>query len=172
GNTITLTSKSSVTISNARVKDGKTLILGGLIRETSASSWDKIPFLSDLPIAGALFRASASNAKTRTELVIMVTPRIIKEEGVPYFRKQWREQSAYGNHKNDSSDYSDSELNPIVPAGNKPDASNPLGGLKPLQNKGQGQSKEAFKSTSNSKAGSNNITSPRTALPLFSEVLK
>lgn len=95
GNLITLISSNTLNIARSRVKDGQTLVLGGIIREGATTSWRRIPFLSDLPILGAMFRAASSNNDTRSELVILVTPHIIKEEGVPYFRKGWQERMSY-----------------------------------------------------------------------------
>jgi general secretion pathway protein D len=76
------------TIASARVKDGQTLAIGGLLRDTRNESWDKIPGLANLPIVGAMFRSttSAGNTTQRTELVVLVTPHILKEEvNSPYF---------------------------------------------------------------------------------------
>jgi len=55
---------------------GKTVILGGLIRENNSSSDNGVPVLRDLPVLGNLFK-SQGESKTRTELVVMLTPRII-----------------------------------------------------------------------------------------------
>ena len=70
------------------MKDGQTLAIGGLLRDTRNESWDKIPGLANLPIVGAMFRATTSsgNKTERTELVVLVTPHILKEEvNSPYF---------------------------------------------------------------------------------------
>jgi type II secretory pathway component GspD/PulD (secretin) len=96
--TITLTSNSNLSVQDVRVQDGETLVLGGLIQELSTAGVAKFPFLSDIPIIGALFRANQTNTTTRSELLILVTPHIIKEEGVPYFRKDWRDQLSYAQY--------------------------------------------------------------------------
>lgn len=59
------------------VKDGETVVIGGLIttRETEAES--KVPVLGDLPGVGALFRTT-TRRNTRTELLIAMTPTIIR----------------------------------------------------------------------------------------------
>ena len=59
---------------DARIKDGETLVLGGLIREEDIQAVQKIPLLGDLPIFGALFR-NTTFSKTRNEVVIMLTDR-------------------------------------------------------------------------------------------------
>ncbi|MCY7294372.1 secretin N-terminal domain-containing protein [Alteromonas sp. a30] len=55
---------------------GQTLVLGGLIRENNSSDDSKIPLLGDIPVVGKLFR-SDSRSTSRTELVVLITPRII-----------------------------------------------------------------------------------------------
>ena len=74
----TLLNRRKLDLKNVRIKDGETLVIGGLIRETDAKTVQKIPVLGDLPIIGAAFRSS-STGKTKTELVIMITPKIIND---------------------------------------------------------------------------------------------
>ncbi len=74
----TLLARRNLDIKNVRIKDGETLIIGGLIQETTNKSVSKIPILGDLPGIGAAFRSSTSE-KVKTELVIMITPKIIKD---------------------------------------------------------------------------------------------
>lgn len=74
----TLLSRRNLDIKNVRIKDGETLIIGGLIQETTNKSVSKIPILGDLPGIGAAFRSTTSE-KVKTELVIMITPKIIKD---------------------------------------------------------------------------------------------
>jgi type IV pilus assembly protein PilQ len=69
---------------SARVRDGQTLILTGVISDSDSESVRKWPILGDMPIVGQFFRSSGSNRDKR-ELVIMVTPRIINDgEGGAY----------------------------------------------------------------------------------------
>lgn len=75
----------SMNLSGVRVKDGETLVIGGLLRETAQTDISKVPGLSKLPIVGAMFRATNTNNKEKTELVLMVTPHILKENAVSYF---------------------------------------------------------------------------------------
>ena len=60
----------------AVIEDGKTLVLGGIIYERGGSSRSGIPFLSRIPIIGALF-GTHSYFKDKAELIIMVTPHVI-----------------------------------------------------------------------------------------------
>ncbi|MBA3526266.1 MAG: type II and III secretion system protein family protein [Sphingomonas sp.] len=56
---------------------GQSFMLGGLLRNVNTNSVDKAPFLGDLPILGALFRSS-SYRRQETELVIVVTPYLVR----------------------------------------------------------------------------------------------
>ncbi|NMA28268.1 MAG: AMIN domain-containing protein [Burkholderiales bacterium] len=63
--------------STMRVKDGDTIVLGGLISESQRHSVSKIPLLGDLPIFGPLFR-SVTDSADRNEVILMMTPHIMK----------------------------------------------------------------------------------------------
>jgi general secretion pathway protein D len=60
-----------------KVKNGETRLLGGLFQETISVTNNKIPFLSDLPGLGRLF-VSGNNERRRTDVLISLTPRIVK----------------------------------------------------------------------------------------------
>lgn len=74
----TLLQRRNLDLKNIRIKDGETLILGGMMREDEQKNVSKIPVLGDLPGIGPIFRSS-STIKTKQELVIMITPKIIKD---------------------------------------------------------------------------------------------
>jgi len=63
---------------SARVRDGQTLILTGVISDRDTEAVTKWPILGDIPIIGQFFRNSGSN-RAKRELVILVTPRIIND---------------------------------------------------------------------------------------------
>lgn len=63
-----------------RVRDGETVIIGGLMQEESRKTHTKIPLLGDIPIIGQLFH-SVSEQQATTELAIFVTPRILSQTG-------------------------------------------------------------------------------------------
>ncbi len=65
---------------NLVAQDGQTIIIGGLIREDISKSRAGIPFLSRIPILGYLF-GNTVNEKTRNELIILLTPRVIRNIG-------------------------------------------------------------------------------------------
>jgi type IV pilus assembly protein PilQ len=60
------------------VKDGQTIVLGGLRKKDVTQQINKIPLLGDLPVVGSLFRFEGENNVT-SELVVFITPRIIDE---------------------------------------------------------------------------------------------
>ncbi len=79
GNQITLLSRREAVSQNIKLRDGETFVMGGLIQETDTNSLAKYPGLSDLPIIGALMRNSNRN-HSRTELLVVLTPHIVKED--------------------------------------------------------------------------------------------
>ena len=62
------------------VKDGETIVIGGLIQQKLEKTDSKIPLLGDIPLLGALFRAS-SESVSRTEVLIVLTPHVIVSPG-------------------------------------------------------------------------------------------
>lgn len=63
------------------VNNGETVVLGGVYEQTRSDESEKVPFLGDLPVAGALFR-NTRKVDDKSELLIFVTPKIIKEMGL------------------------------------------------------------------------------------------
>ncbi len=66
------------TDTNVIVKDGETVVIGGLIQDTQSEDVYKVPILGDIPLLGALFRKK-STSRTRKELLIFVTPKVLGE---------------------------------------------------------------------------------------------
>ena len=58
------------------VQSGQTVLLGGLIREDNTNSNTGVPLLSSIPVVGNLFK-STDNQRTRTEIIVLITPRVI-----------------------------------------------------------------------------------------------
>ncbi len=59
-----------------RVKDGETIVIGGLLSETDRKNVSKLPILGYLPIVGFLFQ-NVTIEKAETEIVFMITPYVI-----------------------------------------------------------------------------------------------
>lgn len=63
---------------NVHVMDGETVVLGGAFQETIDNQTNKVPFFGDLPGVGFLFKRN-SKLDNKTELLIFVTPKIVKD---------------------------------------------------------------------------------------------
>ena len=61
-----------------RVKNGDTLILTGVLQDSDTVTTSKVPILGDIPILGSIFRNNSSQ-KRKSELIILVTPKILKD---------------------------------------------------------------------------------------------
>lgn len=64
--------------SQLRLRDGQTFIIAGLIQDRDTVDVQKVPFLGDLPLLGALFRSQSVNNE-RNEVVFMLTPYIMDD---------------------------------------------------------------------------------------------
>ena len=66
-----------------RVKDGQTIVIGGLIQDIGTNIKSRVPILSDIPIIGELFKSNNRDVN-QTELIIYITPHVlnIEEENV------------------------------------------------------------------------------------------
>jgi len=65
-------------ITQISVNNGDTAVIGGIYEEQITSDINKVPFLGELPILGYLFKQTARSS-TKTELLIFLTPRIVRE---------------------------------------------------------------------------------------------
>jgi type II secretory pathway component GspD/PulD (secretin) len=63
---------------NVVVKDGETIVIGGLFRDVIISSRKQVPLLGDLPFIGSLFRSNSDTTK-RQEVIVLLTPHIIHD---------------------------------------------------------------------------------------------
>jgi type IV pilus assembly protein PilQ len=64
--------------SNVLIKSGDTLAIGGLLQDEQGKSGAKVPVLGDIPVLGYLFQEKV-NARTKRNLLIFVTPTVIKQ---------------------------------------------------------------------------------------------
>ena len=64
--------------SNVLVRDGHTIVIGGLFREETTAGRAQVPLLGNLPYVGMLFRNTLDNTK-REEVIILITPRIVRQ---------------------------------------------------------------------------------------------
>ncbi len=67
-------------VTNVRVKDGQSIVIGGLASEFTTRTTASFPLLGNLPLIGNLFRRTTSR-QTKTEVIIVITPHILDEAG-------------------------------------------------------------------------------------------
>ena len=77
------------------VKDGETIILGGLIRTAKTKSKSGVPVLKDIPGLGALF-SSTSESPTRKELMVLIRPTVLKTPELASLAAQAERQRSVG----------------------------------------------------------------------------
>ncbi len=97
-----LTRKISTTLG---LKDGGSVLLGGLISSSSSQGYSGIPVLSEIPVLGRLFRVEREN-KDRTELIMLIAPYVIDnhedaEAVTESFRKQLHKMQGDKEKKED-----------------------------------------------------------------------
>jgi general secretion pathway protein D len=83
----TLTTSSTLPVTLKRtvdttviIKDQQTVVIGGLIDDSTTESENKVPVLGDIPLLGWLFRKEAEET-IKTNLYVFLTPRVIKNPG-------------------------------------------------------------------------------------------
>ena len=64
---------------NVLVRDGQTIVLGGLFREKTETARRQVPFVGDIPIIGKAFQGN-DNAVERSEIIFMITPTIVNDK--------------------------------------------------------------------------------------------
>jgi type IV pilus assembly protein PilQ len=69
---------SAEVATNIMVKDGQTIVIGGLFRDVTTTNRAQVPLLGNLPILGAVFRWTSDKVE-RQEVIVLLTPRIIEE---------------------------------------------------------------------------------------------
>ncbi len=70
-----------------RLKDGETMVIGGLIGSEESKSLSKVPFLGDLPILGAFFR-SVRKSKSDSEIMIFLTAHVLQDGETSGYREK------------------------------------------------------------------------------------
>jgi len=74
-----LPSKTTTTVqTNIMVKDGKTIVIGGLFKEETTLTRKQVPLVGDIPYIGEAFRGTDDKSERR-ELIILITPHIIQD---------------------------------------------------------------------------------------------
>jgi type IV pilus assembly protein PilQ len=65
--------------SNVMIKDGRTIVIGGLFRESTTASRGQVPILGNIPILGIPFRQT-NDSTVRVETIVLITPHIINDD--------------------------------------------------------------------------------------------
>jgi type IV pilus secretin PilQ/predicted competence protein len=65
-------------VANVMVRDGQTIVLGGLFRESTVATRRQVPFVGDIPIIGAAFRGHEDETD-RSEIIFLITPSIVSD---------------------------------------------------------------------------------------------
>ena len=86
--TIQLTENVNATIFNKRsssskvaVRNGQTIVIGGLMQDSESEVVDKVPLLGDIPLLGLLFQRKVTS-KDKTELLIFLTPQVADDTSI------------------------------------------------------------------------------------------
>lgn len=86
-------------VANVVVRDGETIVIGGILKDTSNTSESGVPYLKDIPVLGWLFK-NTTWEKNFEELMVFITPRIASggSENLPSAEQIWRDQmkTTYG----------------------------------------------------------------------------
>jgi len=88
GETVSFGTLSAPTINTRNIEtqvlvdNGQTVVLGGIHETTQSTQTTRVPFFSDLPLVGALFRSTAK-VDDRSELLIFITPKILTNGNIP-----------------------------------------------------------------------------------------
>jgi type IV pilus secretin PilQ/predicted competence protein len=91
GDTIFVDPQTRSTKTTVMVRDGETIIIGGLISKEDSYGLTKVPFFGDIPLLGLAFRYKSTD-KSDKELLVFITPHIVKEEGYVLTNISEREQ--------------------------------------------------------------------------------
>jgi len=80
-----------LTTTHVIVKNGQTIVLSGILKESESRIRRKIPFLGDIPIIGELFTSRENTTRT-SELIAFITPIVVDnpEENDENFQEAWR----------------------------------------------------------------------------------
>jgi general secretion pathway protein D len=76
---VDLVTNKNVITTSVLIKDGNTLVLGGLIQDNVSNSENAVPLLGHIPILGELFRTRNTN-KTKTDFLIFLQPHILRDD--------------------------------------------------------------------------------------------
>jgi general secretion pathway protein D len=123
-----ITNKRSLE-STVLIEDGQIIVLGGLIQDSQTDGTQKIPFLGDIPIAGALFRYD-TRARSKTNLMVFLRPTIVRNAALSGAITSDRYDYIIGEQKSVRND--PNMIPPVLPNFDDPQLPSPLTPRTPL----------------------------------------
>jgi general secretion pathway protein D len=130
---VDLVTNKNVITTSVLVKDGGTLVLGGLIQDSVTNSNNSVPFLGSIPILGELFRAR-NTQKTKTDFLIFLQPRILRNDAQAAIETDAKYDYMRSEQRKSTHDTTKIPLQPFAPADMLPPiihGETPLGVLSP-----------------------------------------
>lgn len=94
------------------IPSGMTMVIGGLLNSDDAKTIQKVPLLGNIPLLGELFKYH-NNSHTRTEIVVLITPRVVSEETPA--RMSADMEDAYNNSRREDRSMKQVDLNGEIP---------------------------------------------------------
>tara|TARA_A100000171_G_scaffold15939_3_gene14321 strand:- start:2037 stop:4538 length:2502 start_codon:yes stop_codon:yes gene_type:complete len=102
GNNVTIPDEDTTEMNtNVMVRDGQTVVLGGLFTENTSSSRTQVPVLGDIPLVGNAFKGFDDSTR-RTEIIFLITPSIVNDTvlaEVGEMSNQYIEHARFGARK-------------------------------------------------------------------------
>ena len=102
GNNVTIPDEETTEMNtNVMVRDGQTVVLGGLFTETTSTSRRQVPVLGDIPLVGNAFKGYDDSTR-RSEIIFLITPSIVNDTVLTEageMGNQYLEHARYGARK-------------------------------------------------------------------------
>jgi len=102
GNNVTIPDEETTEMNtNVMVRDGQTVVLGGLFTETTSATRRQVPVLGDIPLVGSAFKGNDDETR-RSEIIFLITPSIVNDtvlEEAGDMGNQYIEHARYGARK-------------------------------------------------------------------------
>lgn len=102
GNNVTIPDEDTTEMNtNVMVRDGQTVVLGGLFTESTSSSRSQVPVLGDIPVVGSAFKGY-DDLTRRSEIIFLITPSIVNDTVLAEtgdMANQYMEHARYGARK-------------------------------------------------------------------------
>jgi len=122
--------------STVSIKDGETIVLGGIIQNNISDIVNKVPILGDLPIIGNLFRSS-NKTKGKTELLVFLTPHVVRTpQDARALREMTTQQMDKGMRDQVTETIHDQPATPSAPSTVPAPSTKPAADMSPSDNGG------------------------------------